>query len=126
MRDGRRPSRHPHHDAVHAEVRSWFTTSFPEIGITVGRLAGGVLGDLGARHARLVLEVDDPAAVAATLEEARAATAGRDLVVWVDDRRRAERLDAALRAAGTASDHATTHLALTGTLDGRYLDRAGG
>jgi ribosomal protein S18 acetylase RimI-like enzyme len=111
-----RPLTHPEHDAVAREIRSWFTTSAPEIGYEVGECWFGYLSELSGSTARLILLVDDPGHVPAALAEARAASGNRGLTIWVDDRDRAARLDAALRDCGCRTDHATTHLALVGAM----------
>jgi hypothetical protein len=107
---------HAHHAAVAAEIRGWFTTSAPEIGYQVEEHWFGHLADVGAGAARLVLGVDDPARIAAAVTAAQAARPAVPLVIWVDDRARADRLDAALVGRGCVCGDATTHLALVGPL----------
>jgi GNAT superfamily N-acetyltransferase len=110
---------HPEHDAVAREIRGWFTASAPEIGYEVGEHWFGYLSELGETTARVILLIDDPGRVPAALAEARAASGKGELTIWVDDRERAARLDAALRDCGGQTDHATTHLALVGALAGQ-------
>jgi len=110
---------HPERDAVAHEVVGWFTRSVPEIGYEVGKHWYGYRCDLSPTHARVVLRVDEPDHVAAALAEARAASGPRSLTIWVDERKRAARLDAALRDSGCQPGDATTHLALVGELAGR-------
>ena len=107
---------HPDHDAVAREVSGWFTTSAPEIGYRVSEDWYGFRSDLSATETRVILRVGEPDQVAAALAAARAASGSRALTVWVDDRARAARLDAAVRAAGARPGPATTHLALVGSI----------
>ena len=115
----RRPSAHPEHDAVAREVAGWYTTSAPEIGYEVSEHWYGYQGDLSPAHARVILRVGGPDQVPAALADARAASGMRTLTIWVDDRRRAARLGAALRRSGCRAGEATTHLALVGPVTGR-------
>lgn len=110
---------HPHHDAVAAEVARWYTASTPEIGREVTESWYGYHCNLSPTRARMILRVDEPDHVPAALRDASAASGRRALTVWVDDRRRAARLDAALRQDGWQPGDATTHLALVGDLTGR-------
>jgi GNAT superfamily N-acetyltransferase len=115
----RRPSTHPEHDAVAREVSGWFTTSAPEIGYEVSGPWYGYQSNLGPAQARVILRVDDPGQVPAALADTRAASGTRSLTIWVDDRERAARLDAALRRSGCQPAEATTYLALVGPVTGR-------
>jgi GNAT superfamily N-acetyltransferase len=115
----RRPGVHPEHEAVAREVSGWFTTSAPEIGYEVTEHWYGYHSDLGPGQARVILRVDEPDRVPAALADARAAGGTRALTIWVDDRERAARLDAALRRGGGQPGEATTHLALVGPVTGR-------
>jgi GNAT superfamily N-acetyltransferase len=111
-----RPSAHPDHDAVARDISGWFTNPAPEIGYQV---SGHWFGYLSTSSARLILRIDDPDRVPAALAEARAATGMRTLKIWVDNRERAARLDAALRRTGCQPGDAITHLALVGRMTGR-------
>jgi GNAT superfamily N-acetyltransferase len=104
---------------VAQEVSGWFTTSAPEIGYEVREHWYGYQSDLGPTQARVVLRVDDPDQVPAALADARAAGGAHALTIWVDDRERAARLDAALRHGGGQPAEATMHLALVGPVTGR-------
>lgn len=115
----RRPGIHPEHDAVAREVGGWFTSSAPEIGYEVSEHWYGYQADLGPGQARVILRVNQPDRVPAALADARAASGTRTLTIWVDDRERAARLDAALRRSGGRPGEATTHLALVGPVTGR-------
>jgi GNAT superfamily N-acetyltransferase len=110
---------HPEHDAVHLELRSWFTTSEPALGYVVTKhWYGHLSGSGGVLGARLILTVDDPGELAAALEDARSRTDG-PLTIWVDARERCRRLDRALQDAGCVPGNAVTHLALVGELAAR-------
>jgi len=104
---------------VAEEVRGWFTNSAPEIGYEIGAPWYGYQADLGPAEARVILRVDEPGQVAAALADATATAGNRSLTIWVDDRRRASVLDAALRDRGCDPGDATTHLALAGPMTGR-------
>jgi GNAT superfamily N-acetyltransferase len=110
------PGLHPQHDAVAQEVRGWYANSAPEIDFVVEHLSSGYLSEVGAQESRLILTVDDPAGVAAALAQVRSIRPADSLTIWVDDRQRAARLDAALQAAGCEVGDATTHLALVGDI----------
>jgi GNAT superfamily N-acetyltransferase len=103
---------------VAQEVAGWYTTWAPD-GSEVSERWYGYQRDLGPTEARVVLRVDEPDQVPAALADARAASGMRTLTIWVDDRKRAARLDAALRHHGCRPREATTHLALVGPLTGR-------
>jgi GNAT superfamily N-acetyltransferase len=110
---------HPDHDAVHLELRSWFTTSAPEIDYVVEEQWYGYLsGPSGSAGSRLILTIDDPDHAARALGDARH-RAGGPVTVWVDDKARWRRLDRSLRDAGCRSVKSTTHLALVGELSAR-------
>jgi ribosomal protein S18 acetylase RimI-like enzyme len=112
----RRPPAHPEHDAVAAVVRGWYTTSTPEIGSDVSDQWYGYRSDLGPTQSRVILRVDEPDQVPAALADARADSGPGTLTIWVDDRDRAARLDAALHHSGCRVGYATTTLALVGSL----------
>jgi GNAT superfamily N-acetyltransferase len=118
-RPGQRLRAHPEHDAVAAQVRGWFTHSAPEIGYEVSEHWYGYQAGRGQGPARVILRVGEPGQVPGALAEASAAGGNSSLTVWVDDRQRAARLDAALRASGCEPGDATTHLALAGPMTGR-------
>jgi GNAT superfamily N-acetyltransferase len=107
---------HPEHDEVSREVRRWYNSAVPEIGLDGAAHWFGFACMIGADQARVVLSIDDPAEVPAALAAARAACAAGSFMVMVDDRDRAARLDAALRAHGCSYDESTTFLALTGPM----------
>lgn len=107
---------HPEHDAVSREVRSWYNSPAPQIGLDGGAHWFGFACMVGADRAKVVLSIADPAEVPAALAAARAACAAGSFMIMVDDRDRAARLDAALREHGCSYDASTTFLALTGPM----------
>jgi GNAT superfamily N-acetyltransferase len=109
--------RHPDHEVVAEEVRGWYTSSTPEIGLRVIRESFGFLGHSDqASLRRLVLTVDDPLEVADALGAAAEFYGGSEFEVWVDDRARAERLSPALGAVGRHKLQDTVILALVGAI----------
>jgi hypothetical protein len=123
---------HPDHDAVAREVSGWFTASAPEIGYQVSQDWYGYRSDLSPAETRVILRIGRPEQVPAALAAVRVASGPRALTIWVDDRARAARLDAAIRSAGARPRTATTHLALVGPVQaqpgppGLVLQSAGG
>ena len=108
---------HPEHEAVSREVRSWYTASTPEIGVSAVATDHGILvrsDAIGVR--RLVLTEDTLQSVGAALAAATEffGTAGFD--VWIDDRSRAERLTPELVKAGWEPEQDTVVLAVAGEL----------
>ena len=111
------PVRHPNHDELTAELRSWFTNSAPEIEYYVTRHWFGYLSSgHGPAGPRLILDIDEPRDIVGALGDAKAISSQRDITVWVDDRERQRALDDGLRQAGCTPVKATTHLALVGDL----------
>lgn len=104
---------HPEHDAVSREVRRWYTSAVPEIGLDGAVHWFGFACMIDADRARVVLSIDDPAEVPAALAAAQAACAADHIMIMVDDRDRAARLDDALRRHGCGYTESTTYLALT-------------
>lgn len=110
--------RHPEHDAVSDEVRSWYRAPAPAIGLGVVRTEDGYLSDPagGTGPRRFVMTVEDPGEVEPALEAAAAFYGAAPFEVWIDDRGRAERLTPVLAAAGMAPLGATVVLALVGAV----------
>jgi ribosomal protein S18 acetylase RimI-like enzyme len=107
---------HREHDAVSRVVRGWYASAVPEIGLAGADYWFGFACRLSGRRARVVLRIGDPDEVPAALAAARSACGVPSLVLMVDDRGRAARLDAALRAHGCRHDESTTYLALAGPM----------
>jgi hypothetical protein len=112
----RRHPIHAYHEAVAREVRSWYNSPAPEIGLSGDQHWFGFLSTSNADRARLVPSIDEAKDVPAALSAARTACSSSRLTVMVDDRIRAARLDAALRQLGCNAEEATTFLALVGQL----------
>src|SRR5579863_5641158 len=109
---------HPHHDALHRELRGWFTTSAPDIGYFVSERWYGYLTDPGSAYgARLILDVAEGEQVSEAVIDATRAWPKERISIWVDDRDRVRRLDGALRKLGYRPAKATTHLALVDRLE---------
>jgi hypothetical protein len=111
-------ARHAEHDAVRDEVRRWYSASTPKIGLSIVAQPYGFLTAVSGPSARrrLLLTVEAPEEVGPALRAAAEFYGTSDFELWVDDRARAERLAAALRAAGRAPGLATVTLALVGTV----------
>ncbi len=110
---------HPEHDAVSSEVRRWYSSAVPEIGLDGEAHWFGFVCMIGPDRARVVLSIADPAEVPAALAAMRAAStasAATSFMVMVDDRDRAARLDTALREHACSYQESTTFLALTGPM----------
>ena len=100
---------------MHREVRSWYTASAPEIGLSIIAEAYGFLTDWDwSGRKRLVLTVESPDRVAPALAEAADFYGTPEFEVWVEGRSRADRLTAALSSVGMMPAHATVTLALVG------------
>lgn len=98
-------------------VRSWYTSSTPEIGLfAVPEKFGFLSNSERGAFRRLVLTVDDADQVPEALQAAAEFYNGSDFEVWVDERARAERLTAALAAAGLQQQQDTVVLALVGPI----------
>jgi hypothetical protein len=109
--------RHPDHDAVAAEVRSWYTTPTPAIGLSLISTSYGVLTESDrAERNRLVLTQESAAEVEDALATAASFFGTSTFEVWVDDRSRAEHLTPALRSAGMEPVSDTVVLALLGSV----------
>lgn len=108
-------ARHPEHDAVCAEVRSWYTASTPAIGLWSSTTRYGVLlhSDRIERN-WLLLSEDAPEAVADALGAATDFYGSSAFEVYIDERSRAERLTTALTRAGMKPVQDTVTLALVG------------
>lgn len=106
---------HPHHHTVARVVAGWFTDPVPEIGYEVAERWWGYHCRIRSMpdRSRVILRVEDPAETVHALREIDDERSG-EVVIWVDDRSRADRLDEGLVAAGCERRNAITHLALLG------------
>ena len=111
-----RSATHSEHDAVSSEVRRWYNSAVPEIGLDGATQWFGFACMTGPDGARVVLSIADPAEVPAAVRAARATCGTGSLMVLVDDRDRASLLDAALQKHGCSYQESTTFLALTGPM----------
>lgn len=111
---------HAEHDRVAEEVRSWYRTSFPEMGYRVERRRFGFYGrnDSSPGSGRIVVEALTPRDVTEFLEDARQyfdtheqATA---IDIWLDDQAADRTLGPDLVAAGCSRRNATIYLAHVG------------
>lgn len=109
--------RHPAHADIEATLRSWHTTSVPEVGIIVTEAWFGYLSNAdGDETPRVLLTIDRPEDIPAALASARSSWDAPEYFIWVTDRARGSRLDRALRDAGCEPVKAITHLTLVGEL----------
>lgn len=112
-----RVARHPEHDAVSGQVRSWYTASTPAIGLSVLPVPYGFLTDSDRDELKRLLLTEDAAdRVPACLDAAADFYGASAFEVWVDDRARAERLTPALTSAGLEPVRDTVVLALVGSV----------
>lgn len=107
--------RHPEHDRLREEVRSWYRTSIPELGYHVEQRQFGSY----RRHAEdpdsgLII-VDDlsPGKVSELLADAGSYFDNR-VNIWIEDERHDATLGPALIAAGASKLKANVHLAHVG------------
>jgi ribosomal protein S18 acetylase RimI-like enzyme len=108
--------RHPEHDRIRDEVRSWYRTSIPELGYTVARRRFGVY----RRHADnpdsglVIVAAVAPDEVPEFLADASSYFDKCAVQIWTDDKDLDATLGPALVAAGCAIEKANTHLAHVG------------
>jgi len=110
--------RHPDHDRLCAEVRSWYHESAPQIGIQVEHRRYGSYRRNVANpdSARIILSDVATDQVPGLLTDAREYFDDRAVEIWVDDHRTDEILRAALLAAGCSFSGATIYLAHVGAV----------
>jgi hypothetical protein len=110
--------RHPDHDRLCAEVRSWYHESAPEIGIQVEhRRYGSYRGSVAnPDSARIIVSEVAADQVLGLLAYAREYFDDRAVEIWVDDRRTDEILKATLLAAGCSFSGAIIYLAHVGAV----------
>lgn len=108
--------RHPEHDRLAAEVISWYTQSFPELGYIVERRRFGFYGrNVHAPAAnRVTLRGVTPEDVPALLADVHAYFDGQPVTLLVDERDVAVALGSALKAAGCRLVHEELFLAHVG------------
>lgn len=111
---------HPEHDRVAEEVRSWYRTSFPEMGYRVELRRFGFYGrnDSTPGSGRIVVEALTPRDVPEFFEDARqyfdAHQQAAAIDIWLDDQDADRTLGPDLVAAGCSRRSATIYLAHVG------------
>jgi GNAT superfamily N-acetyltransferase len=103
--------RHVEHDLLVEEVRSWYRTSFPEMGYHVERRRFGFYGKAGGR---IVVDALTPREIPAFLEDARRYFGPRSVEIWLDNEDADRALSADLVASGCDRRNATVYLAHVG------------
>jgi hypothetical protein len=108
--------RHPDHDRLRAEVRSWYRTSSPQLGYhLVQRRFGSYRHH--ANHpesGRIIVEALTPGEVPEFLADASSYFDNRAVDIWLDDKDLDAAVGPALVAAGCSIDKAITYLAHVG------------
>jgi len=114
-------ARHPEHDRLQKEVRSWYQTSTPELGYRVELRRFGSY----RRHAEnpdsglIIVNAISLEEVPEFLADATSYFDNRAVDVWLDDKDLDATVGPALVAAGCSIDKANTHLAHVGPLPER-------
>jgi ribosomal protein S18 acetylase RimI-like enzyme len=108
--------RHPEHDRLSEEVRSWYRTSTPELGYHVTqRRFGSYRGHAEDPDSTLIIvDAMSPDEVPEFLADASSYFDQRAVNIWIEDRKPDATLGPALIAAGAAADKQNTHLAYVG------------
>jgi hypothetical protein len=110
-------ARHPEHDAVSTQVRSWYTASTPAIGLSVIPTSYGFLTESDrVERRRLVLTEESPEGVAFALAATADFYGTSAFEVLIDDRARADRWADALTSAGLERVRDEVTLALVGPI----------
>ena len=104
--------RHAEHDRLVKEVRSWYRTSFPEMGYHVERRRFGFYGKAAGR---IVVDTLTPGEISGFLEDARRYFGARSVEIWLDNEDADRALGADLVAAGCCRRNATVYLAHVGS-----------
>src|SRR5713226_4654885 len=98
--------RHPEHDRVREEVRSWYRTSFPHLGYHTEHRRFGFY----RRHSEhpdsglIIVEVLRPDEVAGFLADASSYFDNRAVHIWIDDKDLDAALGPALVAMGSSTE----------------------
>jgi len=108
--------RHPHHDLLCAEVRSWYRASAPELGYQVVHRGFGFYGrEPGNPHsARILVERPCLNEIEELQVDAREFFGNVEIDIWVDDHETDATLGPALLRAGCHLRGATIYLAHVG------------
>lgn len=114
--------RHPEHDRLREEVRSWYRTSIPELGYHVEQRRFGSY----RRHADdpdsglIIVDEVAPDEVSEFLADASSYFDNRVVNIWIEDRELDATLGPALVATGASKDTANVHLAHVGLRPERF------
>jgi GNAT superfamily N-acetyltransferase len=108
--------RHPQHDQLCAEVRSWYRASAPELGYRVVYRGFGFYGRQGGNphSARIIIERPFPSEIAMLQADARKFFGDVEVDIWIDSPETDATLGPALLRAGCHLRGATTYLAHVG------------
>ncbi|HEY6298575.1 MAG TPA: GNAT family N-acetyltransferase [Candidatus Binatus sp.] len=109
-------ARHPEHDLLHQEVRSWYRTSAPQLGYYLVQRRFGFYRH-HANHpesGRIIVEALTPGEVPELLADASSYFDNRAVDVWLDDKDLDAAVGPALVAEGCSIDKAITYLAHVG------------
>jgi GNAT superfamily N-acetyltransferase len=108
--------RHPQHNQLCAEVRSWYRASAPELGYQVAHRGFGFYGRPGGNphSARIIIERLFPNEIAILQADARNFFGHVEIDIWIDDRETDDILGPALLRAGCHLRGATIYLAYVG------------
>src|SRR4051812_14226376 len=109
--------RHPEHEAVAAEVASWYTTSAPGMGYLLEeRWCGLFTTQESLIGPRVILRIKDPADVSRAVQDIAATYGEQPVEVWLEGRDAVADLEPALLAAGCRLRVRTVYLALVGAM----------
>jgi ribosomal protein S18 acetylase RimI-like enzyme len=109
-------ARHPEHDRLHEEVRSWYRTSAPQLGYHLMQRRFGFYHH-HVNHpesGRIIVEALTLGEVPEFLADASSYFDNRAVDVWLDDKDLDAAVGPALVAAGCSIDKANSHLAHVG------------
>jgi ribosomal protein S18 acetylase RimI-like enzyme len=114
--------RHPEHDRLREEVRSWYRTSIPELGYhVVQRRFGSYRSHAEDPDSGLIIvDALSPNEVPEFLADASSYFGQRAVNIWIEDRKPDATRGPAVIAAGAASDKANIHLAHVGPRPERF------
>ena len=108
--------RHPHHDAIAATLRTWYTSSAPSMGSRVERRPFGVYMRYPPDAGEVTVRDAGPEDVPALLADVRAYYGDASVGIYLDDRRSDATLGPALVQAGCTKGTAETHLVHVGAV----------
>src|SRR4051812_2948845 len=118
--------RHPEHEAVAAEVASWYTTSAPGMGYLLEeRWCGLFTTQESLIGPRVILRVEDPADVRRVVQDIAGTYGGQPVEVWLERRDAVADLEPALLTAGCRLRVRTVFLALVGAMRSAVTAPAG-